>query len=511
MKTESVKKQRFFRSRKLIMRAAFCFSLISSFTTAKGMSQYIFDEFVLAIFASFGIQMLLFVFNLNLPLWFNQISTSTLFGKKLKYINHVIIGLFYSALLICSSGFSFVYICDDVNYHHKSGYVDDSIELSSTYREKLNLVTKYVSEEKKVLQMLGSKYIQDISKFESTLEISDVPYVSGTKYDTFSTNQLKIEKSRLENEIKNCNTKIDELNQKINDYRSSRYYSEENRKDFDRWIEEKESFTDTLTRASSNLEIVNALLNQKSSSNSGISNEFLVQMLSDETDPKEMQDSADKLNKLIMQELNDSDKDINQYYVDLIIESQNINNIIQDYTKLLQIVSISEQDVNESKIDYNTNELHNNSIQNLQDLLKKVIPVPDPKNKTTFKKDLNTWQKEWDNRLNRLVSLYQNIPMYSENYLKELKNGSYSSSVAVDEELLSQFSLSNVNKHIRDIESLKRRTISDMNIIESGYNHLFASRYKFSAIISLLLALGLDLFSLLAGLFLAWVDNKEKS
>ena len=77
----------------IVKVAAFCFAIISWIATAQGLQEYVFNgKAWQSMLISFGIQSILFVFNLKLPEYFRQIGESIpsnnrqykkyLFGKK---------------------------------------------------------------------------------------------------------------------------------------------------------------------------------------------------------------------------------------------------------------------------------------------------------------------------------------------------------------------------------------------------------------------------------------------
>lgn len=139
----------------LIRVAAFSFAMVSWKATADGLSRYVFgDSNWQSGLISFAIQAILFVFNLKLPFYYTKIGELASDREKKKYhfgakkgreknkfkatvFQKIIIG-FYCMILLSSSFFSFVYICNYAVYEHQSGYTDDNTILLSSYREILN-------------------------------------------------------------------------------------------------------------------------------------------------------------------------------------------------------------------------------------------------------------------------------------------------------------------------------------------------------------------------------------
>lgn len=106
--------------------AAFCFAIVSWMATARGLQAYVFSGGAEATLISFGVQSILFVFNLRLPFLIEKIGESTpkeerKVNRKGKYkytFAQIIAIVFYALVLITSSFFSFVYIGNELVYKH---------------------------------------------------------------------------------------------------------------------------------------------------------------------------------------------------------------------------------------------------------------------------------------------------------------------------------------------------------------------------------------------------------
>lgn len=117
----------------LLQLAIVCLAVVSFFTTAQGMSRYIFSNAAIAYADSAAIQGILLALSMNLPGYLKRIRKA----QKLP-----IFALFFLIILIltfltmfCSSWFSYVYIADVV--HKESWGTDSELLVQQTYRTEL--------------------------------------------------------------------------------------------------------------------------------------------------------------------------------------------------------------------------------------------------------------------------------------------------------------------------------------------------------------------------------------
>lgn len=150
--------------------AAFCFAIVSWMATARGLQAYVFSGGAEATLISFGVQSILFVFNLRLPFLIEKIGESTpkeerKVNRKGKYkytFAQIIAIVFYALVLITSSFFSFVYIGNELVYKHDTGYADDNTVLMSFYRNQLNEAEKAIDENLRVLPLRASNKLSNL-------------------------------------------------------------------------------------------------------------------------------------------------------------------------------------------------------------------------------------------------------------------------------------------------------------------------------------------------------------
>jgi len=126
-------------------------SVVSFFTTANGMSKYIFnDNVIIAYAASAAIQGILLALSMNLPEYLHNIwkksrtteeqkQTERFWGKIGKFCKKLLLCVFVILLtfvtIFCSSWFSYIYIAETV--HQDSWGTDSELLVQQTYRTEL--------------------------------------------------------------------------------------------------------------------------------------------------------------------------------------------------------------------------------------------------------------------------------------------------------------------------------------------------------------------------------------
>ena len=96
------------------------------------------------------------------------------------------------------------------------------------------------------------------------------------------------------------------------------------------------------------------------------------------------------------------------------------------------------------------------------------------------------------------------IPSYSESDLRTMEN---TAAEAVDSELLASHDPLQISDEINDLVRVK---LTDINVIERACL-LLTGRYWITALVSCLIAFGLDLSSLLAGAVVYWMKKSEQN
>lgn len=188
---------------RIVKCAAFCFAIVSFVATANGLINYVFTEpnqKYQAYLISFGIQAILFVFNLKLPNYLAYIGSlipsqekkKNKRGKnKLTKMQKVIV-IFYAIVICASSIFSYVYIVNAV--YAKTRYDDANIVLDSKYRNIVDDTEKFIHEEINFNRLLISEQLAELQNIIPKEETS-----SKTK-EELQGEKIKAEKTLADKE-----------------------------------------------------------------------------------------------------------------------------------------------------------------------------------------------------------------------------------------------------------------------------------------------------------------------
>lgn len=122
------------RHSQLVQVAVVCLAGVSLFTTAQGMTQYIFHNDAVAYAASTAIQGILLAMSMGLPGYLRGIWRNK-WHALLRVIVCVIILLLTVVTMFCSSWFSYIYIADIV--HFDSWGTESELLVQHTYRTEL--------------------------------------------------------------------------------------------------------------------------------------------------------------------------------------------------------------------------------------------------------------------------------------------------------------------------------------------------------------------------------------
>lgn len=495
----------------IVRVAAFSFAIVSWYATSAGLSDYVFESRWQSGLISFGIQALLFVLNLKLPFYFNRIGEKEPNREKKKYLfgdnkgqykqsykmtayQRMLI-VFYIAVIVCSSFFSFIYICNHVVYKHQSGYSDDNSILTLSYRSILNDTDVYVTENTKAMQILASKLLGELKEV--------YPSASDSK-NPLSLEELKvIEKESqddydiADDEYESANGRVEFLQKEIEAYQeniiNTEYHSwwefwerkkeeaQEELKEARKILKENKEKRDTakknLTKAKNDVE------NYKKTQDTIIT-EFLLEMLKATPSIEVLEQDIKDLNDTIV-ELGESDS-IVQNYADLVGRTQTLTIVVKDYISLIN----ASKAKGENSIEYL-----------LEHVMDDVIP-PDPsQQQESFSKDCLIWRNSWNIKLNALENIIQHLPRFSRAEKERLSDS------MIDIDILSHYV---ADDKIEEIEMLRRTKVSDINIIEK-VSALLVGKYWFTAWFSLALAIFFDVSSLLSGLFIYGVSKNANT
>lgn len=502
------KKNKSHRTGTAIIRvAAFAFAVVSCYATAEGLSLYVFGPGWQSICISFGIQSILFVLNLKLPAYFNRIGENAVDREKKKYwfgskrgqekktykltAGQKILGGFYLAALLSSSFFSFVYICNHVVYDHQSGYADDNTILSSGYRGILNETDDYITEDTKAMQILASKLLGELKEAYPVAPISDANVSLEELNDNVSDAQDAYEIALEEyNLVKDdAQAAKDEMDGYQDSRNNTTWHNRQDewQKKFDEAKSAYEALKVVRDQKKNEFEaaktalndVKKAVKNYKKAQDTVIA-EFLLEMLKPSPNTVVLKEDINALNTMIV-ELGESGSIVDNYS-DLVGKTQTLTVVVKDYIVLVDAANNNDK----------------NSVAYLLEHVVDDVVVPDPSSES-FSDEVVLWRKGWETKLNTLENVIQHLPKFSENEKAYLADG------LINVELLANY---NASERMDEIDKLRRDKISDINVIEKAWS-LLTGKYKFTAWFSLGLALFFDLCSLMAGLFLFWIQKKE--
>lgn len=487
---------------RIVKVAAFCFAIISFIATSEGLASYVFEYRWQAYMISFGIQSILFVFNLKLPYYFEKIGSLVPNDKKKKRKNNKtfrwtfmqkVIACFYVAVIFSSSFFSYVFI---VNVAYASTqYLDADITLDSNYRKILDETEDFINEDIKLTQLIA---IEKLSELQGK-----ITYDSSEKEK--SESDFQTEKLNAQNDFDNKSAAVDTA-QRIfdtakNTYEepmSSRWRSEEDHNqeyldyknasdELEKAIFEKNAADKALKNA------INAVDNFKPSASSTVKS-FLVEMLKAEPSLEDYEVDGKNvsglntyieiLNEYVVQleneDLSSSD------FSDIVSKTEELNISVNNYILLRQAQKFegANNDINDLKDDIKMNSI--------------LVPVYDSDN---YNEQIETWKSAWKERMVNLERVIKTIPNFSDLNKDYLNN--YND--IVDFKILTAYDAQSISDKV---DNLIRDNISSINQIERAKNLLLCD-YPFLAVFSLLLAFFFDIASLLAGLFIFYVSKKS--
>ena len=482
-------------SLKIVRVAAFCFAIVSWVATADGLNLYVFEnQPVHAILVSFGVQGILFVFNLKLPEYFKRIGTkphtNTVQNTKnissSKGYKRVLIAL-YVALLIFSSTFSFVFICNNAVYGRNTGYVDNNIELNTRYWEIRQTTQNYINENVKATQILASEQLSDLQTMVGDLFTNNnganktLDEVKN-ELDKANTN---LEAARLDESLKKSDydiaaKEVDNLEGvkywKKDEYaaavkkRDSAYtaWQKARQKTFDRDQEQKQA---------------QKVYDNWSKTEGAIIGGFLAELLSFDPDETILKDKMNYLNAAIIELGNGGN--IPDNFGEIVTKTQSLQITIDQYLAL--------RSAGRSTIFDSANTTLDSALA--------ITPNPQL---DSFNQDKQAWQASWKTAFDDLKSLIQSLPDYSERVMND-KLGQ-SGRHLINTEILEAYDPIAL---MHEIDSLVRGKTTDINTIEKVFK-IFFSEYPAAAYISIVIAYFLDLASLAAGLFQYAISEAEK-
>ena len=157
----------------LIQISVICLAGVSWFTTAQGMTRYIFRNDVISYASSAAIQGILLAMSMGLPGYIQGVFKNK-WNDFVKWLVSGLIVLLTGVAMFCSSWFSYIYIAEVV--HFDSWDVESGLLVQQTYRAELYDAKDYAHEYRVYLEnSLGEKLIE--------LENMADKYLKNEQYD----------------------------------------------------------------------------------------------------------------------------------------------------------------------------------------------------------------------------------------------------------------------------------------------------------------------------------------
>lgn len=489
---------------RIVKAAAFCFAVVSWYATARGLQEYVFiGQYWQALMISFGIQSILFVFNLKLPNYFDRIGERIPeeFRKHRKYHTwkrrgeskstfrwsflQKLIALFYVIVLLASSFFSFVYMTNLV--YKNTQYIDANVILDRKYRMYLNEIDVYSNEFAKVSQLtINSKLakLQELTKGsnsgdqKSKSDLENILIEKQKEYNIKSAEQ-KAAQSRFETAKGTYETPMNVR------WRSSQVYAEE-KEEYDTARKDLEQVGTEVATAKSEVDKAQLELDNYRPTLNTTVHDLLVKTL----DPEFV---SDDLNSL-MTDLNNmvigigENQTSTSVFAQIVLISKELSIAIENYEALKSVQS--QKGDNNDIADFKK-QLLNDEI---------IVPVPSSE---SFLDDKKQWEVKWKDRFQSMETVIKSVPKCSESAFIGIDG----ISEIVDIESLKEF---NAQKISDEIDVIVRGNLAHINALERAVKLLF-STFPALAWFSLAIAVFFDISSLLAGLFIYLTSPDTKS
>lgn len=392
---------------KIVKIAAFCFAIISFIATAQGLHDYVFvDYYWQALLISFGIQSILFVFNLQLPEYFNQIGKLTpdinRTHKKYHFGDHKgtdkksfkmtslqkLIVFFYVVIIFASSFFSFVYITNFV--YRDTQYIDANIVVDRTYRMYLSDTEKYIDELTKVKQLTINKKLSELSE--------KAPNNTGDLSKTKS--ELVKNVTKAQNEYNNCvaiETDAKNVYKEAESIYNSPWWRNRGqiKKEHDNMIAAREALntaTQNKTKAKNNLNDAKQALKEYKPSVKITADNLLVEILKKNPQEKELNSLMSELNEAVFQLKDSNAADFS--FSGLVEKMQELSVAVNNYLTLRDI-KFGEKGIDKLKEDFSKDD----------------IVIPDYTSEE-FDKQKSNWESEWKSLFTSLDQIIKSVPEY---------------------------------------------------------------------------------------------------
>ena len=281
-----------------------------------------------------------------------------------------------------------------------------------------------------------------------------------------------------------------EYNQAKTDYedaKATRYWKSDEFEDAKTNLEEKNrvytAAKNELTQAQNDLmDAEDAVTNYKPSSGSLVM-EMLVEFLKPNFNINDMNKHMEDLVDYVLS-IGEGEQ-IPSNYAEMVETVLEINNVLDDYSRLKNAddSESAEEKIKQLKID-----------------VEEKLTIPNPQ-EDDFENTKTMWVAEWKTRLENLREIVWRIPSYSGEEIAAFS----ASGIEINKDALEYDSTDISNK----IDRLERNKLTDINVMEKVCL-LISGKYPLTAIVALLIAIELDMISLLVGVVIYWMSKVSK-
>lgn len=467
---------------RIIKIAALCFAAVSWYATAQGLNTYVFSGTNGAWEAgliSFAIQSILFVLNLKLPAYLQQIRSGGVQSTRsrqrrggMQRIGVIVFVVFYVLILFSSSIFSFFHFTDEI--YQGTQYADATITLKKAYKATAAEAKNYIEEGKKLtLQILTSK----VGELSTMLPASD----ENRRYPELSNQELeeKIRGAKHDAEVKKRDLdgkkeQAETATRIYEEYTTGPEYKqilEQLRKDMEDAIEAQDIAAETFETAQEQYELYQDELENRKKANSTKANELLVETIKPAPDIEEIKKILGELiANLTSLELSGDQK---EQFSEAVSLTREISTALEQYELLRTLES---------------EEAEGQTVDSIEPPAIGENGRPDPA-------EVQTWVDHWSTQIRALQDTIYDLPQFSEEAFEE-----------VDRTMIHTETLQTYQKLKDDVDALvdeHRSTLPQANVIEKSFSRL-GGAYPLLAWCSFVFAFFLDMSSLIAG----WLTYK---
>lgn len=505
------------------------FAAVSFWSTAQGMSNYVFSQGWQAYAASLAIQGVLLGLNFYLPAFWKMLKSVWLKGGLL---------ILTVMLVVCSSWFSFVFIVE--KGYDESWGVESRLLIQSTYRRQLYDADDYAESYGKVLAGSLDRQIMDLYGRAKDMEEKEIDTVEKIDWDVERTAYTEDEfaagtemgviidameiatdeaalpgqqeqaaevllemKSSLEDRSEMLS---DEIKQKREDIEAANENYREAQRNLNAGI--RNADTSALFRAVETTQQILSdlqeerqdLLAQQSDYQKALSRirlyEANLKLVSKGT-TNLIGASLRNIQQELFQEFPDLD-DLEEQAISIFEQLQGAQDVYEEdgraYQELLQDINQFIEDLQ----DYRTISVAEGDFRILIENLRSDTDV--------LLGEEGAWKRQWAGRLDELKTKIAVLPVYTSTESRETQDLSGQISYAPGDAGMEKLLRYDRAEASDELDEMLRLYIADHNAVQQGLIYL-GSPYKGLAIFSIILAFALDIVAFITGLIIEAREN----